>query len=186
MEKSRDYVVSFFPHEFFALLLRTWIVIQKTQFTNMPRLTKRQKRSRKAYEAKSTRKSNFDNDSDNMSINDDSDNVDDTDNFPVNDEPVENDNAVSIVRKLQEAAKKYHQERVSHEIRRLHYIGNSVRTKRRKNQQLREAAKGTLALRTFWDTKKSTEEVDKTLADVDDDVSDDDDRQSDNEIEDCN
>ncbi|CAG8718221.1 13358_t:CDS:2 [Rhizophagus irregularis] len=133
----------------------------------MPRLTKHQKRSRKAYEAKSTRKNNSDNDSDNMSINDDSDNVDDTDNFSVNDEPVENDNAVSIVRKLKEAAKKYHQERASHEIRRLRYIGNSVRTRRRKNQQLLEAAKGTLALCTFWDTKKSTDE-------------------SDNEIEDCN
>ncbi|RGB33311.1 hypothetical protein C1646_761837 [Rhizophagus diaphanus] len=90
-----------------------------------------------------------------MFINSNSDNIDNTDNFTVNDKLVENDNTVIIVRKLKEAAKKYHQEHASHEIH----------------------------------TKRSTNEIDKTLADVDDDVSDDvndnDDKQN-NEIEDCN
>jgi hypothetical protein len=68
----------------------------------MPRLTKHQKVLRKACEV---RKNNSDNDFDNMSINDDSNNVNDTDNFPVNNKLVKNNNAVSIVIKLKEAVK---------------------------------------------------------------------------------
>ncbi|KAG9295839.1 hypothetical protein G9A89_009068 [Geosiphon pyriformis] len=78
-------------------------------------------------------------------------------------------------------------EHASYEARRLRYIGNSSRTKRRKNQQQREAAKGTLTLHTFWDTKRSAEEVDKELADETNvEANDDIGRQSDNEDEDCN
>ncbi len=55
------------------------------------------------------------------------------DNFSIHDEPIENNNAISIVKKLQEAAKKYHQKYASQEIHRLRYIGNSSCTKRRKN-----------------------------------------------------
>ncbi len=73
----------------------------------------------------------------------------DDDNFSVHDEPVEINNAISIVKKLQEVAKKYHQEYASQEIHRSRYIGNSSHTKRRKNQQQHEAAKGTLKLYTF-------------------------------------
>jgi hypothetical protein len=164
----------------------------------MPRLTKCQKHLKKACEAKKAKRqyarSNID--IDNVSdfetypdVNDtsshdelkgyddiegpDIDNISfhDNNNFSINDEPIENDNAISIVKKLQEAAKKYHQEYASQEIHRLHYIGNSSRTKRRKNQQQREAAKGTLKLHTFWNIKKSTEETeeldDETNIDVD-------------------
>jgi hypothetical protein len=146
----------------------------------MPCLTKYQKRLKKACEAKSAHnniKYNADNiqiNVDNASDSEDSDEeFDNADNFSVPDEPVRNDNAVSIVKKLQEAAKRYHQEHASHEIYRLRYIGNSVRTKRRKNQQQRKAAKGILTLHTLWN-KKSTE--------VDDERSDDDEWSSNDNI----
>jgi len=73
----------------------------------------------------------------------------DNDNFSVHDELVEINNAISIVKKLQEAAKKYHQEHASQEIRRSRYIGNSSCTKRKKNQQQHKATKGTLKLHIF-------------------------------------
>ena len=57
-------------------------------------------------------------------------------------------------------------------------MGNSSCTKRRKRQQQHDAAKRTLTLHTFWNTKKSTEEIDEKS---DNEVDDDDD-----EIEDCN
>jgi len=126
----------------------------------MPRLTKRQKHLKKACEAKKAKRqytrSNID--IDNVSdfesypnVNDISshdelkgyDNIEDPDNdnisfydnddFSIYDELIENDNAISIVKKLQEAAKKYHQKYASQEIHRLRYIGNSSHTKRRKN-----------------------------------------------------
>ncbi|RIA79587.1 hypothetical protein C1645_840337 [Glomus cerebriforme] len=112
----------------------------------MPRLTKCQKKLRKACEAKSIRQ--------NISINDDSNNdnsdnddgnlksLDVDDNNPVYDEPMENDNA-----------------------------------------QQCEAAKGTLTLHTFWDTKKSTTSSDER-SDSDEQSSSD--ERSDDEIEDCN
>ncbi|CAG8697376.1 16839_t:CDS:2, partial [Funneliformis caledonium] len=46
-------------------------------------------------------------------------------------------------------------------------IRNSKYTKRRKNQQQREAAKVTLKLHTFWEVKKPDEEIDKEVADED-------------------
>ncbi|CAG8777839.1 3719_t:CDS:1, partial [Funneliformis caledonium] len=64
-----------------------------------------------------------------------------------------------IVKRLQEATKKYYQEYTSYKARKLCYVGNSSRTKRRKNQQQREAAKGTPTLHTFWDAEKSTTEI---------------------------
>src|SRR6266487_4681182 len=124
----------------------------------MPRPTKRQNQSRKA--ARENIKRNIDS-VDNVSVCDDpkdndndneQEDYDDTGNFPIYDELVESDNAINIVRKLQEAAKKYHQEHASHKIRSLRYMGNSSRTKRRKKHQQREAAKGSLTLHTFWDT----------------------------------
>ncbi|CAG8541843.1 12216_t:CDS:2, partial [Funneliformis caledonium] len=54
-------------------------------------------------------------------------------NFFIYDEPIENDNVISIVKKLQEVTKKYHQEHASQEIHKLRYIENSNHTKRRKN-----------------------------------------------------
>ncbi|CAG8712881.1 7028_t:CDS:2, partial [Funneliformis caledonium] len=66
---------------------------------------------------------------------------DNADNFSVYDKLVENDKTVNIVKRLQEAAKKYYQEHIYHKEHRLCYIGNSNCTKRRKNQQQREAAK---------------------------------------------
>ncbi len=53
--------------------------------------------------------------------------------FSIYNELIENDNAINIVKKLQEVAKKYHQEYVSQEIHRLHYIKNSSHTKKKKN-----------------------------------------------------
>src|SRR5215213_9864502 len=114
----------------------------------MPRLTKSQTRSKRACEAKAVcqninhninvpNSKDDDNIDDNLKdtvfFDDELEGYDDIDNLPVYDEPVENDNAVSIVRKLQEAAKKYYQE--SHKVYRSYYIGNSIRNKRRKNQQ---------------------------------------------------
>src|ERR1700722_15995152 len=109
----------------------------------MPRPTKRQKQSRKAARQnikrninsvqvnvehdKSEGYDNIDNDLDNVSFDNKPEDYDDA--HIILDEPLENNNAVSIVRKLQEAAKKYHQE---HTLSRLRYIGNSSRTKRRK------------------------------------------------------
>ena len=58
----------------------------------MPRLTKRQKHLKKACEVKAAHELEGYNDTD----------------LPIYDEPMENNNAVSIVRKLQEAAKKYY------------------------------------------------------------------------------
>ena len=126
----------------------------------MSRPTKRQKHLKKIYEAKKAKhqytRSNID--IDNVSnfesypdVNDISfhdelkgyDNIEDPDNdnisfyddnFSIYDELIENDNVISIVKKLQKVAKKYHQEHASQEIHRLRYIGNSSRTKRRKNQ----------------------------------------------------
>jgi len=62
---------------------------------------------------------------------------------------VKNDNAASIVKKLQKAVKKNYQKYTSHKVHRLYYIENSNCTKRRKNQQQHEVAKGTLILHTF-------------------------------------
>ena len=103
----------------------------------MPRLTKRQKHLRKACEikakhqyAKSDNKIqvNIDDSESYPNVNDtyfhdklesygDVEDLDidnaffyDDDNFSVHDEPLEINNAISIVKKLQEAAKKYHQE----------------------------------------------------------------------------
>ncbi|CAG8720269.1 6237_t:CDS:2, partial [Funneliformis caledonium] len=70
-----------------------------------------------------------DSDNDNISFYDD--------NFSIHDESIENDNVISI-------------EHASQEIHRLCYIGNSSYTKRRKNQQQREAAKEILKLHIFW------------------------------------
>ncbi|CAG8642861.1 11674_t:CDS:2, partial [Diversispora eburnea] len=91
------------------------------------------------------------------------------------DGPTENNNAVNIVTRLQEVTKKYHEEHVSHKVRKSLYIRNLSRTTRRKNYQQHEAAKGTFTLHTFWNTKKSTEEINND----DDDLLDD-------KIEDCN
>src|SRR2546429_9394046 len=115
----------------------------------MSRSTKRQSQSRKAARQKIKRNIHndihndihiFHNNSNgyNNIMKDPDVNNDDALNLPVYDEPVENDNAIDIVRKLQEAAKKYHQEHTSHKCR-SYYTGNSIRTKRRKNQQQREA-----------------------------------------------
>ena len=164
----------------------------------MPCSTKRQKHLKKICEAKKAKRqytrsnididnvSNFESypDVNDISFHDELkgyDNIKDpdndnisfyNDNFSIHDELIENDNAISIIKKLQEAAKKYHQEHASQEIHRLRYIGNSSHTKRRKNQQQREAAKGTLKLHIFWNVKKSTEEIeeldDETNIDVDD------------------
>lgn len=125
----------------------------------MPRITKRKKQSKNTAHQS------------HQHIDDISD-----DNFSGYDEPVENNNAASIINKLQEAANKYYQETTSHKSRRLRYIGNSKRNKRRKNQKQREAAKGTHTLHTFWDVKKSADE------EVDDNTSE----QSDDEAEDYN
>ncbi|CAG8703589.1 3456_t:CDS:2, partial [Funneliformis caledonium] len=57
----------------------------------------------------------------------------------IDDELVENDNAANIIEKLCEA------------------------TRKRKNQQQRKAAKGTLTLHIFWNTKKPSEEIDEEL-----------------------
>src|SRR5687768_4914327 len=101
----------------------------------MPRLTKRQKQSRKAYITNNIKVGNDDVSAHDDSAHDDSEGYDDDpkDYFEVNDELVENDNAASIIEKLHEATKKYYQEHAFQEVRRLRYIGNSNRTKRRKN-----------------------------------------------------
>ncbi|CAG8751215.1 17228_t:CDS:2, partial [Funneliformis caledonium] len=96
----------------------------------------------------------------------------------IDNEPVKNDNAASIIEKLCKATRKYYQEHASREVHKLRYIGNSSHTKRRKNQQQREAAKGTLTLHTFWNTKKS-EEIDEEPTE-ETNV-----KESDDEIEDC-
>ncbi|CAG8830034.1 12653_t:CDS:2, partial [Cetraspora pellucida] len=72
---------------------------------------------------------------------------------------IENDDAENIVKKVQDAANKYYQECDSNQTHRLCYLGNSVRTKRRKKQQQRKLAKGTPTLHTFWAPKKSSEET---------------------------
>ncbi|CAG8710318.1 5466_t:CDS:2, partial [Funneliformis caledonium] len=80
----------------------------------------------------------------------------------------ENDNAASIVRKLQEAAKKYHM--------------NMLPIKH-KNQQQCEVAKGTLKLHTFWEVKKPDEKIDKEVANKDNiEVDNDTNEDSDDEI----
>ncbi|CAG8607258.1 17279_t:CDS:2 [Cetraspora pellucida] len=84
---------------------------------------------------------------------------DSDDGLPAHNELIENDDAKNIVKKLQDAANKYYRECYSNQTRRLCYLGNSVRTKRRKKQQQREAAKGTSTLHTFWAQKKSSEET---------------------------
>ncbi|CAG8740502.1 17596_t:CDS:2, partial [Funneliformis caledonium] len=80
-------------------------------------------------------------DVDNISVYDDSNNddlsnvSDNADNFSIYNKLVENDEAVNIVKRLQEAAKKYYQKHTYHKGRRLCYIN------------------------TFWSTKKSTEDI---------------------------
>ena len=69
---------------------------------------------------------------------------------------------MKIIRKFQKVAKEHHLEHASHKARRSCYIGNLIRTKRRKNQQQREAAKGTATLYTFWGIEKSIKENDAT------------------------
>src|SRR3954452_13641928 len=114
----------------------------------MSRLTKSQTRLKRACEAKAMHQNikhninvpahknskDYDNIDNNLKdtgfFDDELEGYDDTDNLPVYDEQVENDNAISIVRKLQEAANKYYQE--SHKVYRSCYIGNLICTKRRK------------------------------------------------------
>ncbi|CAG8510226.1 16023_t:CDS:2 [Funneliformis caledonium] len=73
----------------------------------MPHPTKCQKYLKKICKTKKAKRQytrSYDNiedpDNDNISFYDD--------NFSIHDEPIENDNVISIVKKLQEAAKKYH------------------------------------------------------------------------------
>ncbi|CAG8703751.1 17571_t:CDS:1, partial [Funneliformis caledonium] len=61
--------------------------------------------------------------------------------------------------------KKCYQEGAFYEIDKLYYIENSNYTRRRKNQQQHEVAKGTQTLYTFWDIKKPIKEINKELAD---------------------
>ena len=147
----------------------------------MPRLTKRKKRSRKACEAKVKYQSIehkvpvdvenvFDHDDSkdlNISFDNELERYDD--DFVCN-ELIENDNAVKIIRKFQEVAKEHYLEHAFYKARRSYYIGNSICTKRRKNQQQYKAAKGTAMLHTFWDTKKSIKKNNTTskLSDVSD------------------
>ncbi|CAG8695681.1 338_t:CDS:2, partial [Funneliformis caledonium] len=101
-------------------------------------LTKCKKHLRKAYEVKTMNwniKSNIDNmqiDVDDISIHDDSNN-DNLSNL------VENDKAINIVKRLQEAAKKYYQEHTYHKRCRLLY--------------------------TFWSTEKFTENINVEIDD---------------------
>ncbi|CAG8702261.1 149_t:CDS:2, partial [Racocetra fulgida] len=133
----------------------------------MPRPTSRQKKSRKAYEAKAhklnTNVNNFEaessDDIDSLSACDEVVDNNDAANIMKRLQLIENDDAENIVKKLQDAANKYYRECDSNQTRRLRYLGNSVRTKRRKKQQQREAAKGTPTLHTFWAQKKSSEET---------------------------
>ncbi|CAG8676892.1 15978_t:CDS:2, partial [Racocetra fulgida] len=97
----------------------------------------------------------YDHYSNNTELEDD----DNDGNLSAYNEPIENDNTENIVKKLQDAVNKYYQECDSSQPRRLHYLGNSVRTKRRKRQQQREAAKGTPPLHTFWNQEKSHQEA---------------------------
>ncbi len=82
----------------------------------MLRSTKHKKHLRKAYEAGNI-KSNIDNvqiNIDNISVYNDFNNIklsnvnNDTNNFSVYNKPVENDEAINIVKRLQKAAKKYY------------------------------------------------------------------------------
>ncbi|CAG8743854.1 5704_t:CDS:2 [Funneliformis caledonium] len=132
----------------------------------MPRLTSRQKQSRRAYKINNIKVNNDDVSAHDGSVYNDSEGYEydlkdyfEVDNGSshynsIDDEPVENDNAASIIEKLREA------------------------TRKRKNQQQREAVKGTLTLHTFWDTKKPSEEIDEKL--TEENV-----KESDDEIEDC-
>ncbi|CAG8828449.1 35402_t:CDS:2, partial [Gigaspora margarita] len=92
----------------------------------MPCPTSRQKKAIKAYEAKVHKHS---------ANNSEAENSNDIGNLSVCDEPIENNNAENIVKKLQDAVNKYYQEHHSNQTRRLRYLGNSVCTKRRKRQQ---------------------------------------------------
>ncbi len=129
--------------------------------------TKHKKHLRKACEARNI-KSNIDNvqiNVDNISVHNNFNNVklpninDDANNFSVYDKPVENDKAINIIKRLQEVVKKYYQEHTSHKAHRLCYVGNSSCTKRKKNQQQHKAVKRTLILDAFWNTEKSTEDI---------------------------
>ncbi len=93
----------------------------------MPHLTKCQKQSRKVCKIKATNKSTQ------IDFYDESDSYDNDDNIVIHNELEKNDNAASIIRKLQEAAKKYYQEYAFYKACRLHYIGNSKHIKRWKN-----------------------------------------------------
>ena len=139
----------------------------------MPCSTKCKKHLRKACKAGNI-KSNIDNvqiNVDNISVYDNFNNVklpnvnDDANNFSVYNKPVENDKAINIIKRLQEVVKKYYQEHTSHKACRLCYISNSSRTKRRKNQQQREAVKRTLILDAFWNTEKSTKDINVEIDD---------------------
>jgi|SRR6266540_1466565 len=113
----------------------------------MPRLIRRQKQSRNAYKINNIKVGNDDVSAHDDSVHDNFEGYDDNlkDYFEVdndssyynsiNDKLVENDNAASIIEKLCEATRKYYQEHAFREVHRLCYIGNSNRTKRRKNQQ---------------------------------------------------
>jgi len=127
----------------------------------MLRPTRHQKQSRNAYKINNIKVGNDDVSAHDDSVHDDSEGYDDDlkDYFKVdndsshynsvNNEPVENDNAASIIEKLREATRKYYQKHAFQEVRSLRYIGNSSRIKRRKNQQQCETAKKTLMLHTF-------------------------------------
>ncbi|CAG8830116.1 20360_t:CDS:2, partial [Cetraspora pellucida] len=120
-----------------------------------------------AYEAKAhklnTNVNNFEaessDDIDSLSACDELEDYDSDDGLPAHNELIENNDAENIVKKLQDAANKYYWECDSNQTRRLRYLGNSVRTKRRKKQQQHKAAKGTSTLHTFWVQKKSSEET---------------------------
>ncbi|CAG8455628.1 21699_t:CDS:2 [Gigaspora rosea] len=153
----------------------------------MPRPTNNQKKSIKANEIKANKQNNANNSEE-----------EDSDNFSY-DEVIENNNATSIVKRIQAAANKhysdnnmledsdneslfahdkliennsfakkllngantFYHENDSNQSRKPCYLGNSVRTKRRKRQQQREAAKGMPTLLTFWNQSKTSEEAEE-------------------------
>ncbi|CAG8825875.1 5043_t:CDS:2, partial [Gigaspora margarita] len=82
----------------------------------------------------------------------------DNESFFADDKLIEND---SFAKKLLNAANTFYHKSDSNQSHKPCYLGNSVRTKRRKRQQQREAAKGTPTLLTFWNQNKTSEEADE-------------------------
>ncbi|CAG8683989.1 17238_t:CDS:2 [Funneliformis caledonium] len=129
----------------------------------MLRLTRCQKQSRRAYKINNIKVSNDDVSAHNSSVYSNSEGYDDdmkdyfeVDNSSSHYNSIDDDNTASIIEKFCKAIKKVLPGTCF--LRR-----NSSHTKRRKNQQQREAAKGTLTLHTFWNTKKPSEEIDEKL-----------------------